>query len=99
MKKFLILLLIMIISIFTLTGCDSGPDAKTESGKDIYYVTDEITFVRVVDSKWMDDFDIWVHKETKIMYIMYCTSGDRSGYTMSVLLNADGSPMLWEGSL
>lgn len=97
MKKFLILLLIMIISIFILTGCDSGPDAKTESGKDIYYVMDKVTFVRVVDSKWTNNFHVWVHKETKVMYIMFCTSSQ--DYNMSVLLNADGSPMIWEGDL
>lgn len=97
MKKFLILLLIMIIFIFALTGCDKGPDSKTESGKNVYYVTDGITFVKVVHSKWLDDFDIWVHKETKVMYIMYCVG--QGGRTMSPLLDKDGSPMIWEGNL
>jgi hypothetical protein len=96
MKKFLILLLVIIISIFTLTGCDSGPDGKTDSGKDVYYVIDGVTFVRLVASKWTNNFDVWVHKETRVMYIMFCTSGS---YSMSALLNADGSPMIWEGDL
>lgn len=98
MKKILILLLIMIISIFTLTGC-GGPDGKTASGKDIYYVMDGITFVRVIKPEYMNDFDVWVHKETKVMYIMFCSSEGEGGHTMSALLNADGSPMLWEGNL
>ena len=97
MKKFLILLLIMIISIFTLTGCDSGPDGKTESGKPIYYVMDGVTFVRVITSEWVDNFDVWVHKETRVMYIMYLAG--EGGRTLSPLLNADGSPMIWEGNL
>lgn len=97
MKKFLILLLIIIISIFTLTGCSGGPDSKTESGKDVYYVMDGITFVRVVNSKWIGDFHIWVHKETRVMYIMYLVG--QGGRTLSPLLNADGSPMIWEGNL
>lgn len=97
MKKFLILLLIMIISIFTLTGCSGGPDDKTESGKDVYYIMDGITFVRVVNSNWTDDFDLWVHKETRVMYIMYCVG--QGGRAMSPLLGKDGNPIIWEGNL
>lgn len=97
MKKFLILLLIMIISIFTLTGCDSEPDDKTGSGKE-YNICDKVNFIEVSNNKGRDDFKVFVHKETKIMYIMYCNA-NYGGYCLSVLVDTDGKPLIWEGNL
>ena len=93
MKKFSILLLIMIISIFTLTGC-GGPDGKTESGKE-YNVCDKVNFIEISNNKGRNDFKVFVHKETKIMYIMYCYGG----FCLSVLVDIDGKPLIWEGDL
>ena len=90
MKKFLILLLIMIIFIFTLAGCDSY--------KKEYNACDKVNFIEVSNNKGRDDFKVFVHKETKIMYIMYC-NGNYGGYCLSVLVDIDGKPLIWEGNL
>lgn len=42
--------------------------------------------------------DIWYvvyHKETKVMYVV--SNGTYNRGTFTLLVNADGTPMLWEG--
>jgi hypothetical protein len=94
MKKFLILLLIITISIFTLTGCVSS---KMKSEKE-YNICDKVNFIEISNNDGRDGFKVYVHKETKIMYIMYCNA-NYGGYCLSVLVDIDGKPLIWEGNL
>ena len=70
------------------TGCSSVRAEATE----IEDADDGSTFI-LVDA----DYYCWIvyHKDTKVMYAV-----SRSGYnagTYTLLVNADGTPMIWEG--
>ena len=80
---------LVIISIVVMfAGCTS---TRAEA-KEVDDVDDGNTFI-LVDA----DYYCWIvyHKDTKVMYAV-----SRSGYnagTYTVLVNADGTPMIWEG--
>ena len=82
----------LIIALIALmfAGCTSiRAEAKA---KEVDDVDDGNTFI-LVDA----DYYCWIvyHKDTKVMYAV-----SRSGYnagTYTVLVNADGTPMIWEG--
>ena len=80
---------LVIISIVVMfAGCTS---TRAEA-KEVDDVDDGNTFI-LVDA----DHYCWIvyHKDTKVMYAV-----SRSGYnagTYTVLVNADGTPMIWEG--
>lgn len=85
-KKIFCLILLLIMPIFMLCGCDFG-----EIGRE--YIIGDIILVRVEKG---DSFDLFVDKSTKVIYI-YNMTAYQGGLT--VMLNADGTPMLWEGEL
>lgn len=87
MKKKLLVLIICLISIFSLVGCAE----KNEKGQKFYKVCNNITFVEVAKK---DCYDILVHEETKVMYIRY-NKDYRAG--LSVMLDENGKPLLWKG--
>lgn len=92
MKKLLTLLLILIITVFTFTGCVP----INENGNYVYKVNDDITFINIVDSENDDEsyFKIFVHKETRVMYIYFSSGGG-----FSVMLDQNGKPLIWRGNL
>ena len=86
MKKILALFL-CIMPLFCLGAC-SGYMKETE-------VANGVTFIKVTEQA--DDFEIFVHKETRVMYIVYSHSQSKSG--MTVMLDKNGNPLLWNGVL
>ena len=79
--------LIVLSIVVMFTGCASTRAEATE----VDDVDDGNTFI-LVDA----DYYCWIvyHKDTKVMYAV-----SRSGYnagTYTVLVNADGTPMIWE---
>ena len=83
LAAFLIILSIVVM----FAGCAS---TRAEA-KEIDDAGDDNTFI-LVDA----DYYCWIvyHKDTKVMYAV-----SRSGYnagTYTVLVNADGTPMIWE---
>ena len=80
---------LIILSIAVMfAGCASTRAEATE----VDDADDGNTFI-LVDA----DYYCWIvyHKDTKVMYAV-----SRSGYnagTYTVLVNADGTPMIWEG--
>lgn len=83
MKKILVLFLILI-SVFSLGGCSETNVT--------YQIQEESMFVVIENS--MDNWKIVYHKETKVMYAV--SRGDVVGI-FTLLVNPDGTPMLWEG--
>ena len=80
-------LLIITSIVVMFVGCTS---TRAEA-KEIDDAGDGNTFI-LVDA----DYYCWIvyHKDTKVMYAV-----SRSGYnagTYTVLVNADGTPMIWE---
>lgn len=88
-KKLISLLLVLVMPMLVLCGCNDPRTSKV--GQE--YNIGNITFVKVEQS---GDFCILVDKETRVMYLY-----DRGDYHggITALLNADGSPMLYEGEL
>ena len=80
--------LIIVSMVVMFAGCTSTRAEATE----VDDADDGNTFI-LVDA----DYYCWIvyHKDTKVMYAV-----SRSGYnagTYTLLVNADGTPMVWEG--
>lgn len=84
MKRLLVVLMVFALCA-CLFGCGGGLAVDENH-------TNESSFVRVEDG---DSYWIVYHKETKVMYI-FSTGGYNAG-SACLMLNADGSPMVWEG--
>ena len=78
---------LVCLTIFLLTGCG----AESVGNKEIVYADNFVCMERYNNSL------IYVDKNTRVMYWKYNASGSDTGLT--VILNTDGSPMLWEGKL
>lgn len=84
-KKIFILLVALLFLIFIFAGCEDNNVSTSKVG--------DITLIKVVNG---ENFDIYVDKDTRVMYIFNKTTYQGG---MTVLINSDGSPMLWEGDL
>lgn len=89
-KKIFCLLLILIMPLMLFSGCSSNAQTSSNGSE---FIVGDIVFIKVVRG---DDFDIFVDKNTRVMYIFNKTY-HQGGLT--VLVNADGTPMLWECEL
>lgn len=89
MKKSFVILITMVLLSFGLTGCD-----ETKQWHETYRF--ESKYSMFVNIEGTDFYNIVYHKDTKVMYAI-----SRGGYnqgTFTVLLDADGTPMLYEGN-
>lgn len=88
MKKTKLILAALICAVSVLvTSCESTPvETETENTESVSM------FVQVEKAgAWR----IVYHRDTKVMYAVSLSSYNRGNFT--VLVNPDGSPMLWEG--
>lgn len=83
MKKFLAIIILVFVFIFT--GCD-------EANGIVNGVTDSM-FV-TVETGW--NYKVMYCKDTKVMYVMSWGNDNQGEFTL--LVNADGSPMLYKES-
>lgn len=90
MKKvilyFLFVSIILIMPVMLLCGC----------AKDVETIPNEENLFVCVDRFVVYqgyDYVVLVNKKTRVMYLTQVQGG------MVVMLNADGTPMLWEGEL
>lgn len=90
MKHIVRLIVVVLLCLIVLCSCSNN---KTENSNRCYVVTNDITFVLVVDTSYLD---VFVHKETKVIYI-FNNASYKGG--MTPLLDEDGKPILWEGDL
>lgn len=84
MKKTLCIILIALM--MSLCGCEASqvPEVPMVDGS-MFIVVEDGTFYEVV-----------YHNSTKVMYVVskgYCNVG-----SFTVMLNPDGTPMLWKGA-
>lgn len=89
-KKLFCLLLILILPILLLSGCDKKSENSTSELVAISYenIDRGVTI-------------IFVHKKTKVMYL-YVKSGYGAGGCgagLTVMLDSDGKPLLYKGEL
>jgi hypothetical protein len=79
--KKIIALMIVALSL-ALTGCSQVEDKSSDISE---FVIVEIT------NSWR----VVYHKKTKVMYVV--SDGTYNRGTFTLLVNADGTPMIWEG--
>ena len=91
MKKLLLVLIICLTILFGCCGCSSNN--YDEQGRQMWTLDGNTTLVCVIDEY---PYRILVHKETGVMYLEnYATH--MGGIT--VMLDEDGNPMIWEREL
>ena len=85
MKK-IIAIAILVLLVVTLTGCATGR-VDTKAGED-----DNLMFF--IASRERSGYVI-VDKTTRVMY--WLSYGSYNYGTLTMLVNADGTPRIWEG--
>lgn len=89
MIKRIICALLCVILTFFLIGCGTRferVDDKPEQPFSMFIV---------VEGEGLDSYRIVYHRDTKVMYAV--STGTYNSGNFTVLLNPDGSPMLWKG--
>lgn len=85
MKKVIGIILIIVISLFILTGCTSE---ATET-------TTKYRFKEIIDD---GAYEVVCDTETKVLYLQSCRGSGYQGYGgLTVLVDAEGKPLLYEG--
>ena len=82
--KFIAVILIVLTMAVLFAGC-ATMEYETDNSKGSMFVVVEETV----------SFCVVYHKETKVMYAL--SYGHYNSGTFTLLVNADGTPMLWEG--
>lgn len=85
-RKLVSIFLCVLIFVFSLTACGGSGEAADESTNRFYGVDKCFLHDEYIAS-------ILVDRETKVCYL-YGSSGNRA--FMTVLLDADGKPLIWE---
>ena len=86
MKKIISIFLIIIILMLVLQACCNYDNSSVAA-------SDHPMF-NMINYKAMDDFYIVYHKDTKVMYAVSNGASNRGTFTL--LVNPDGTPMLYE---
>lgn len=85
MKRLLVVLMAIALCACLFVGCSGNPTTDEEVSKGS-------SFVIVEDGT---GYYVIYHKDTKVMYT-FSTGGSNYG-SFCLLVNADGTPMIWEG--
>lgn len=88
-KKILCLLMVLILPVLCLCGCSKSTTSNTNAQGDSLVCVEQ-------NANLSGCYYIFVNRNTRVMYF-YFRSGNGGG--LIVMLNADGTPMLWEGEL
>ena len=88
MDKLIVLLMAIALCACLFMGCGTPVEVETTDDSTSMFVCVEST---AGTTGWM----IVYHKETKVMYAV--TQGYYNCGSFTVLLNPDGTPMIWEG--
>ena len=91
-KKLISLLLVLVMPMLVLCGCNREKAESFELVKE-----DRFTTVRQYQQDIGNySYTIIADKETRVMYVIYRYQSSRG---ITALLNPDGTPMLYEGEL
>ena len=83
MKRFFVASMAAVLAICCLSGCLASVEAEKTKEESMFVMVEETLVWSVV-----------YHRESKVMYAV--SGGSYNGGTFTLLVNADGSPMLWE---
>ena len=87
MKKLITLFITIILCACLFVGCEIAEVQNEATNKD------KSMFILVEQA---NDWKVLYHQETKVMYVV--SDGSYNHGTFVVLVNADGTPMIWEGN-
>ena len=90
-KKILAIILGAMLSV-SLVGCGGNSSAPESIDNQEYVLTGGRLFIRIE----YDDGYLLIDRDTRVQYFTYGFSDHRS---MSVLIDAEGKPILYEGEL
>jgi len=93
MKKLLVTVLLTIL-LFSLASCSTTPQMSGNIADCAEAVHSNYINFEVIDSCYSDGWAILYDKNTKVMYIILDGSQSTG---MTPILNADGTPKLYEG--
>ena len=82
MVKKILYLIITIMLMLTYVGCSTTPEEKE--------IHDRMKCVQQIDYRYALGYSIYVDTETNVMYLARAKGG------ITVMLDADGKPLLWE---
>ena len=89
MKKLIVLLTAIALCACLFVGCGGShvnqSSTYNEDNSSIFVTVEYIT------GSWR----VVYHRDTKVMYVV--SSGSSNRGTFTVMLNPDGTPMIWEG--
>lgn len=85
MKKLIVFLIAIALCACLFVGCNGSPEVGENVSK-------SSSFVIVEDG---NSYYIVYHKDTKVMYSL-SAAGYNCG-SLCLLVNPDGTPMIWEG--
>ena len=83
MKRFFVASMAAVLAICCLSGCVANVETEKTKEESMFVMVEETLVWSVV-----------YHRESKVMYAV--SGGSYNGGTFTLLVNADGSPMLWE---
>lgn len=89
MKRLLVVLMAIALCACLLVGC-SGSYVSTSS---VY--NNDIPSMFVIVEDVGDNWRVVYHKDTRVMYVV--SAGGYNRGTFTVMVNPDGTPMIWEG--
>ena len=84
--KRILLTIMLLITPIAISGCDNENNENNKITMN--------DFMRISNN--IDDIVVFVHKETRVMY-MFAKGTNRGGLT--VMLDANGKPLLYEGEI
>lgn len=93
MKKLILLALILAMALSLFACGDVSEDGNTNVAWNAHRICEGVTLVKVVD---VGSYEILVHEETGVMYLSLYGSY-QSGLT--VMLDENGNPLIWEGEV
>lgn len=87
--KRIICILLCVSTLFFLFGCGTQMERVEEDQKK------QTSMFVVVEGSTLGSYWIVYHRDTKVMYTV--SNGINNSGCFTVLLNPDGSPMIWGG--
>lgn len=87
MKKLITFFMTIILCACLFAGCEQTFEIEhetTDNNKSMFILVEQTTTWKIV-----------YHRDTRVMYAVSDSSRNLGNFT--VLVNADGTPMIWEG--
>ena len=89
MVKKILCLVLIVMMLLTCVGCGSDMETVQDTKEE---TISKSMFIQIEDGI---NYKVVYHKETKVMYTI--SDGYYNTGTFTVMLDADGKPLLWEG--